>query len=568
MVSTFTNPVVYSAIRLGIHPFDRTAPVELWSHDSLETVESVIRAVYRQVLGNAHVMESERSSVADAESQLRSHRISVRDFIRQVAKSDLYRNRFFEPCSRNRFIELNFKHLLGRAPNSYSDIADHSNLLESKGFEAEIDSYLDSDEYERAFGENTVPYYRGYKSIAGQKVAGFANLLKLLRGASSHDHNLAQEEQARLTQAIMANHIDEIIPITGLADTGQFIPPIPPLSEEDRLTPAQVYQGYETFRQTPPVEQLINASADDIEVVIRAVYRQVMGNAHIMESERLTAPESQLRSGNLSVREFVRQLAKSELYRSQFVDNCYRYRAIELNFKHLLGRAPQNYEEMQAHSAILDAAGYEADIDSYIDSDEYQNAFGEFVVPYYRGYRTAAGQTMLEFTNMLTLLRSASSSDKDPATNNAPRLTESVITAKAPRSYEARPVEDILAEVFKPKPSIPSPVTEESVTTGRTPVQEPSELEIRLSEQDALIAKLREQLAELRPLAGIGEAITRKGLQASATIPTENSYTFIQSQTDENSALIERLRGELMEARALANIGEARLNKWRQSSFR
>ncbi|MEM7101450.1 MAG: phycobilisome rod-core linker polypeptide [Pseudomonadota bacterium] len=140
MVSTFANPAINSAIRLGTQAFDETDPVQLWPSDSLETVEIVIRAVYKQVLGNAHVMESERAAVAEAESQLRNRTITVRDFIRQIAKSELYRARFFEPCSRNRFIELNFKHLLGRAPNSYSDIADHSYLLaaQAKGIADDV----------------------------------------------------------------------------------------------------------------------------------------------------------------------------------------------------------------------------------------------------------------------------------------------------------------------------------------------------------------------------------------------------------------------------------------------
>jgi hypothetical protein len=130
-------------------------------------------------------------------------------------------------------------------------------------------------------------------------------------------------------------------------------------------------------------------------------------------------------------------------------------------------------------------------------------------------------------------------------------------------------VEDILAEVFKPKPSIPSPAVEEFIIPAQAPGQEPSELDVTLSEQDALIAKLREQLAEIRPFAGIGEAVTRKGWASSAaTITAESSYTSIQSQADENAVLIERLQGELMEAQALAAVGEARLNKWRLSSFR
>ena len=84
------STIINSAIRLGTQAFDETDPVQLWTSDSLDTVKVVIRAVYRQVLGNAHVMESERAAVADAESQLQNHTISVREFIRQIAKSELY----------------------------------------------------------------------------------------------------------------------------------------------------------------------------------------------------------------------------------------------------------------------------------------------------------------------------------------------------------------------------------------------------------------------------------------------------------------------------------------------
>ena len=115
----------------------------------------------------------------------------------------------------------------------------------------------------------------------------------------------------------------------------------------------------------------------DKSTLIRAVYQQVFGNQYIMESERLEGPESLFRRGYLSVREFVRQVAKSGLYRQKFFENCNAYRFIELNFKHLLGRAPQNKAEMLEHFTILQEQGFDAEIDSYIDSAEYQNRFGE-----------------------------------------------------------------------------------------------------------------------------------------------------------------------------------------------
>ena len=186
--------------------------------------------------------------------------------------------------------------------------------------------------------------------------------------------------------------------------------------------------GVALFEETEPVEFCPGQRAEEVEEIIRAVYRQVLGNAYVMESERLTVPESQLKRGELSVREFVRQVAKSDLYRSRFFESCPRYRATELNFKHLLGRAPNTYDEMKAHSNILDSEGFEADIDSYIDSDEYQDNFGEDIVPYIRGYKTEACTTMVGFTHMFQLLRGASSSDfKGSLAGKSPALNQYVI---------------------------------------------------------------------------------------------------------------------------------------------
>lgn len=59
-----------------------------------------------------------------------------------------------------------------------------------------------------------------------------------------------------------------------------------------------------------PVEMRSNATENDLQIVIRAAYRQVLGNPHLMESQRLTSAESLLRNGDITVREFVRQVAK------------------------------------------------------------------------------------------------------------------------------------------------------------------------------------------------------------------------------------------------------------------
>ena len=190
--------------------------------------------------------------------------------------------------------------------------------------------------------------------------------------------------------------------------------------------------GVSLFDETPPVEWVPGRSEEEAEVIIKAVYRQVLGNAYVMESERLSVPESQFKRGEFTVREFVRQVAKSDLYRSRFFTSCARYRAIELNFRHLLGRPPYDLEEMRAHSTILDTQGFEADIDSYLDSDEYQSTFGEDFVPYIRGYKTEACTSMVQFTHTFELVRGASSSSlKGDLSGIKPKLNSLVINPKA-----------------------------------------------------------------------------------------------------------------------------------------
>ncbi|BAY77842.1 Photosystem I reaction center subunit XII [Nostoc sp. DSM 114161] len=186
--------------------------------------------------------------------------------------------------------------------------------------------------------------------------------------------------------------------------------------------------GVALFEDTDPVDLWPGRSNEEIETIIRAVYKQVLGNAYVLESERVSVPESQLKRGEISVREFVRQVAKSELYRSRFFDSVPRYRSIELNFRHLLGRAPLDLEETRSHSTILDTEGFEADIDSYLDSDEYQETFGENTVPYIRGYKTEAIQSLVQFSHLFQLVRgSASSSLKGDLAGKQPKLNSLVI---------------------------------------------------------------------------------------------------------------------------------------------
>ncbi|WP_293144046.1 MULTISPECIES: phycobilisome rod-core linker polypeptide [unclassified Microcoleus] len=182
---------------------------ELWQTSGADEVQAVIRAVYKQVLGNPHVMESER--LVTAESQLCDRSISVREFVRLVAKSDFYSTRYFQKCAPYRFVELNFLHLLGRAPQDQTEISEHIIRCVEQGYSAEIDSYLDSDEYQTAFGENVVPYYRGRSSEANTKQLGYNRMSLLDRGFAQIDSAV---KASQLVYAVATNSANAIKPST------------------------------------------------------------------------------------------------------------------------------------------------------------------------------------------------------------------------------------------------------------------------------------------------------------------------------------------------------------------
>jgi len=191
-----------TAQRLGVEPFNSSSPVELRSSDNEGEVDAVIRAAYRQIFGNEYIMQSQR--LTSAESLLKRGSISVRDFIRALALSPLYREKFFEGMSQVRFIELNFKHLLGRAPSDQAEISEHVSHYIERGYDAEINSYIDSVEYQNNFGDMTVPYHRGFSTQMGQKTVDFNRLFQLYRGYASSDCSQGNRKGS-LTEELATN---------------------------------------------------------------------------------------------------------------------------------------------------------------------------------------------------------------------------------------------------------------------------------------------------------------------------------------------------------------------------
>jgi phycocyanin-associated rod linker protein len=183
--------------------------VELRSNWSAEDAEIVIRAVYRQLLGNDYLMSSER--LTSAESLLKNGYITVREFVRAVAKSELYKEKFFYPNFQTRVIELHTKHLLGRAPYDESEVVDHLDRYENEGYDADVDSFIDSEEYQANFGDHVVPYYRSFVYQAGQRSVGFTRMFQLYRGYANSDRAQAAGKQSRLAAELGRNTSSSIV---------------------------------------------------------------------------------------------------------------------------------------------------------------------------------------------------------------------------------------------------------------------------------------------------------------------------------------------------------------------
>ena len=208
--------ITTAASRLGTSAFNDAAPLELRPYSTPSDIDAVILAVYQHVLGNPHLLTSERLVIA--ESLLRDRKITVQEFVRQVAKSELYKEKFFSNNFQSRTIEHNYMHLLGRAPYAQSEISDHLNLYETKGFDADIDSYINSPEYQVNFGENIVPYYRDLVTTGvGQRSVGFTRLLQLYRGYANSDKAQLTGNTPRLAKDLARNTASVVVPPSGAA---------------------------------------------------------------------------------------------------------------------------------------------------------------------------------------------------------------------------------------------------------------------------------------------------------------------------------------------------------------
>lgn len=157
----------------------------------------VIQQIYRQVFGNKHLMELDINP--SLEALFMNGDMNVQEFVFALAQSETYKRMFLEPNSQYRFVELNFKHLLGRPPRDQSELMEHVRLFADEGYESEIASYIYNEEYLSVFGLDKVPYNRASESIKGGTTIGYTRAAILDPGYAGFD---GSTQKGKLTNSL------------------------------------------------------------------------------------------------------------------------------------------------------------------------------------------------------------------------------------------------------------------------------------------------------------------------------------------------------------------------------
>jgi phycobilisome core-membrane linker protein len=390
----------------------------------------VVKAAYRQVF-ERDITRAYSQSVSDLDSKVKNGEISVREFVRRLGLSPLYRDQFFLPFINSRAVELAFKHFLGRSPESREEVAAYFAIVSKGGLAALVNALVNSREYSDYFGEETVPYQRGYgqeaqtarnwgaqfdlfnysapfrkipqfitlfaayqQPLPDQHVYGAGNdPLEIKFGAifpkETRNPSASPAPFGKDTRRILIRNGAGITNQLGNPSaTGSIDPMSPKVFKLDQTLRDNVKIGKGARKSTVKGLSITN-SESSTQAVIRAIYLQIIGFIPY-SGQRLTLAEIKLENGDISVREFVRMLAKSPIFRDRYWTKLYVCKAIEFTHRRLLGRPTYGRPEMNAYFDLASKKGFYAVVDAILETKEYEQAFGEDTVPYER-YLTPAG---------------------------------------------------------------------------------------------------------------------------------------------------------------------------------
>jgi phycobilisome rod-core linker protein len=153
-----------------------------------------------------------------------------------------------------------------------------------------------------------------------------------------------------------------------------------PSSQNQRVPGFEV--GWEEQPRIYDTENLLSVS--DLDLLISAAYRQIFHEQQMTVSNRQIALESQLRIGQITVKQFIHGLATSATFRNLTYNSNNNYRIAQISIQRLLGRDVYNDREKIAWSIVIATKGLNGFVDDILNSQEYQENFGDNVVPYQR----------------------------------------------------------------------------------------------------------------------------------------------------------------------------------------
>jgi len=370
---------------------------------SSDEKQAVIRASYRQIF-ERDISKAYNLQFTDLESKLKIGQISIKEFVRYLGKSYIYKEQFNKPFVNSRVIELAFKHFLGRGLSSLEEFQKYFSILSSRGLNGLVDSLVNSEEYADYFGEETVPYLRDLGEEAQEsrnwgpqlrlfnystvfrKVPEFITLFADYKSSlpDQHPYGLANDPLSIQFGAIFTNNLVSLKTKSAFfnRDTRRVLIRYGPGIYNQMSSP-------NVRNKVPNVNGLVTFSikntSQTIDQVVSAVYLRIFGRfVYNEELSSIVKYEKQFRNSKISVRDFVRHLIKSELFRSLYWNSLYVCKAIEYIHIRLIGRPTYGRQEIDKYFDIFYKQGYYAMIDNILDSIEYDESFGDFTVPYER----------------------------------------------------------------------------------------------------------------------------------------------------------------------------------------
>ena len=163
--------------------------------------------------------------------------------------------------------------------------------------------------------------------------------------------------------------------------------PYAPITQNARVERIRV--GSDEDLKVVALDQSMDA--DNLKTVIEAAYRQIF--FHAFKSDRDRFLESQLRNGQITVRDFIRGLCLSDTFTRTFYGFNSNYKVVRHLVERLLGRKTSGKGEELSWSIVIATKGVAGMVDALLDSEEYLDNFGYDIVPYQR-HRVLPGRDL------------------------------------------------------------------------------------------------------------------------------------------------------------------------------